>query len=236
MEQIYTIPINEAFDRSRESEDGACPLCLLCETVTETEVDRILGASMMEPDVRIRTNREGFCRSHYAMLLGKKNRLGLALMLESHLDEVSRDLREHGPAALLTPAASRPLRRLGSREESCYLCGRIGETMGHMVENIVYMAAHDPEFLRKLGAQPWFCLPHYRRLLAYAKGELRGRSFHDFYHLLSEIEERRMQLLREQIGGFCRKFDYRYAQQPWEGERDAPERVIRFLRGCEADC
>ena len=68
MEQIYTIPVNEAFDLAKEKAlgEGAektpiCPLCHLRETLNEGELERILGAAMMEPDVRIETNREGFC-------------------------------------------------------------------------------------------------------------------------------------------------------------------------------
>ena len=46
MEQIYTIPVNEAFDAA----DG-CPFCALWRKLEENELDLILGASMMEPDV-----------------------------------------------------------------------------------------------------------------------------------------------------------------------------------------
>ena len=48
-EHIYTIPVNEAF----EDESGKCPFCLLYEKLQEDELSLILGASMMEPDVRI---------------------------------------------------------------------------------------------------------------------------------------------------------------------------------------
>ena len=38
----------------------------------------------MEPDTRIQVNEKGFCRTHHHMLYGMSNRLGHALMLESH--------------------------------------------------------------------------------------------------------------------------------------------------------
>lgn len=84
-EQIYTIPINEAFEQS-----GGCPLCRMKKKLERESLDYVMGAAMMDPDVRIRTNRLGFCRRHYDDMLSMKNRLSLALMLESHLDEVSR--------------------------------------------------------------------------------------------------------------------------------------------------
>ena len=78
MEQIYTIPINEAFDAlTAEGAPCECPVCRLEGRLEENELDLILGASMMEPDIRIKTNAEGFCRDHYKKMLGMKNRLGL---------------------------------------------------------------------------------------------------------------------------------------------------------------
>ncbi len=47
---------------------------------------------MMEPDVRIETNRQGFCFPHYQMMLKKRNRLGVALMLESRLEEIEKQV------------------------------------------------------------------------------------------------------------------------------------------------
>lgn len=55
MEQIYTIPVNEAFEAGAADPSCGCPICALYRKLEEDELDLILGASMMEPDVRIRT-------------------------------------------------------------------------------------------------------------------------------------------------------------------------------------
>ena len=67
-EKIYTIPVTEAFRKK----DG-CPLCRLKRELNETECGLIMGASMMEPDVRIQTNEQGFCAKHYEKLFSMKN-------------------------------------------------------------------------------------------------------------------------------------------------------------------
>ena len=92
MEKIYTIPVNEAFEASAADPACGCPFCTLYSKLEENELDLILGASMMEPDVRIKTNELGFCKTHYDMMFTRKNRLGLALMLESHLNELRREV------------------------------------------------------------------------------------------------------------------------------------------------
>ena len=99
MEQIYTIPVNEAFEASASDASCGCPLCTLYRKLEENELELILGASMMEPDVRIGTNREGFCRLHYDMMFVRKNRLGMALTLESHLKELKDEIRDGGLGA-----------------------------------------------------------------------------------------------------------------------------------------
>ena len=57
MEQIYTIPVNEAFEASAADKSCGCPFCSLYNKLENDELDLILGASMMEPDVRIKTNK-----------------------------------------------------------------------------------------------------------------------------------------------------------------------------------
>ena len=102
-ETIYTIPINEAFDRR----DG-CPMCELSRNLERSSLDYIMGAAMMEPDVRIKTNEQGFCGRHLQIMLGEKNKLALALMLESHLPELDKTVFGEAVKA----AARRPARIL----------------------------------------------------------------------------------------------------------------------------
>lgn len=96
MEKIYTIPVNEAFEASAADPACGCPFCTLYRKLEENELDLILGASMMEPDVRIKTNEQGFCKTHYDMMFTRKNRLGMALMLESHLAEIKKEVAGGG--------------------------------------------------------------------------------------------------------------------------------------------
>ena len=40
-EKIYTIPINEAFDKTLESETPDCPLCLMRNMLEKNELERV---------------------------------------------------------------------------------------------------------------------------------------------------------------------------------------------------
>mgnify|MGYP006991672800 CR=1 FL=1 len=231
MEQIYTIPVNEAFEASRDDASCGCPMCAIYRKLEENELDLILGASMMEPDVRIRTNELGFCKIHYDMMFRRKNRLGMALTLESHLN----DLREEteiggGLANLLGNVASKPLSRIEKLEDTCYVCGRIDFNFKHMVETVIGLWDTDEDFRPKLLAQPYFCLPHYSRMLKYAQKKLDKKSYAEFEKDALSIQDAYLEKLGEDVSWFCKKFDYRYDEEPWYNSKDSVQRAIKPCR------
>ena len=235
MEQLYTIPVNEAFDASAQNAACGCPMCALYNKLEENELELILGASMMEPDVRQRTNELGFCHHHLGMMFTRKNRLGLGLILESHLDVVKKDISGEGLAALFAGAGADTIRKLGKLENSCYICGRINMHFARMFDTVMLLYKTDGAFRRKLAAQPYFCLPHYRRLLELGKQSMSKKDFADFYAVMAELEKRYAEELSGDVSWFCKKFDYRYQDEPWNNAKDAVERTIRFLSGAEGE-
>lgn len=231
MEKIYTIPVNEAFEHTEANPHVGCPFCLLYRNEQERELDLILGASMMEPDIRIKTNRQGFCGKHYDKMFVRRNRLGLALMLESHLTELSKELEESPMIKRSTSAAASPLKKLERLENDCYICSRMEGRLKAMTEVAVLLWDTDPAFRKKLAAQPFFCLPHYRAILEYGKKKLPKKRFPAFYDAISRVEENYLATLTGDVSWFRKKFDYRYGDEPWYNAKDAVERAIHFLRG-----
>ena len=227
MEQIYTIPVNEAFEASAADHSRGCPFCALYNKLEDNELELILGASMMEPDVRIKTNEEGFCRTHYDMMFTRKNRLGMALTMESHLAELRGQIKGGG---LFSPVGANAIKRIGELKCSCYVCRRIDFNFGHMVETAVLLWDKDEDFRHKLSAQPYFCLPHYHDVLSYAKERLGKKRFPEFEKACAEIVNGYAEKLEGDISWFCKKFDYRYDSEPWYDSKDAVERTIKFVR------
>ena len=86
-EDICSIPISEIF----EPKDG-CPFCRMRDMLEDRMATYITGAAMMEPDVRVETNRLGFCHQHFEQILQRGSRLSVALILESLLDEAGKDI------------------------------------------------------------------------------------------------------------------------------------------------
>ena len=86
-EDICSIPINEVF----EPKDG-CPYCRMRDMLEDRMATYITGAAMMEPDVRVETNRLGFCETHMKHILERGSRLSVALILQTLLDADTMDI------------------------------------------------------------------------------------------------------------------------------------------------
>ena len=229
MEKIYTIPVNEAFEQN-----DSCPFCLLYKKLEDNELDLILGASMMEPDIRIQTNKLGFCDVHYRKMYNLKNRLGLALMLESHLAEVEKNVKSGG-ISLLTDKLTRVSEVAQEVSDSCYVCSRIQKNFDKMLETACLLWEADSEFRKKLENQTHFCLEHYGLFIKYAKLHISKKRRPDFLQAIAAVQEPYMEKVKENISFFCKKFDYRYADEPWGDAKDAVEKAIRFLEGDNAE-
>lgn len=236
METIYTIPVNESFDKCAADQLVGCPFCHLHDRLEDNELELILGASMMEPDVRQKANEFGFCHDHYNMMFVRKNRLGMALMLESHLDQIRSQVENGGISGFLHPAGTAVSERIKKLDDSCYVCGRIDYSFKKMIENAVYLWETDSgqrqnPFEEKIKKQSYFCLPHYRRFIECGREQINKKKFPVFNAMVTSVVTAYFDMLREDISWFCKKFDYRYENEPWKNSKDAIERAIIFLKG-----
>ncbi len=224
MEKIYTIPVNEAFD-----ETGSCPFCRMRKKLEDGEIDLILGASMMEPDIRIQTNEKGFCAHHFEKLFSAQKRLPLALMLESHLDQIRKECAT--PKISLKEKLSGVAGHTESFCNTCYVCERVEFHLSKMFETACLLWDLDIEFRRKMEKQTYFCLPCYTRFLKTAKLYIPKKKLSDFLDAAQKVQMGYLDSLKGDVSHFCKKFDYRYQKEPWGNARDAVERSIRFLSG-----
>ena len=224
-ESIYTIPVSEVL----EPRDG-CPLCRMQDTLEKRAIEYIMGAAMMEPDVRQETNRQGFCSNHYNMMLSQRNRLSLALMLQSRLAELlDQNLS-------IQPAKVSLIERLkgegSSQKEDCYICGKIQWAMDRMVNNLLSMYNRQEEVRTLFEQQPKLCYPHYKLLMEQIEG-IEKKYRKQFSDAAKRLVKAEMETLFQDVSHFCNMFDYRNSslKADWGNSRESIERAICFLTG-----
>lgn len=215
-EKIYTIPINEAFDEPCE-----CPLCVIEKRLEKEAIEYELGAAMMEPDHRELSNEKGFCKKHLEMMFETPNKLSLALVLDTHLAEVRKKIsalksEKKGLFKKESPTIKETV-------DSCIVCEKIEKTMARYMDVLVSMYKDEPEFREKFQKSKGFCLSHFEKLLARAKG--------DFLKALIEKEEKELEAINDDIHKFTLKFDYRNRDMEWGTAKDAPKRCVEKIVG-----
>lgn len=229
-EDICTIPISEGF----EPRDG-CPICRMRAVAEKRAVDYIMGAAMMEPDVRIKTNDQGFCNDHYNMLLGAKNRLSLALMLDSHLAELEKGMFAADKPKLFAPSDKKIAYRAVRMGESCFLCDKLEYGLEHMLDTVYLTYERDKAFRALFAEQPRFCLPHYALLVSSVPARMDKQRAKELTETTRKITLDYLHTLGEDVRHFCRMFDYHNNGEDadWGNSRDSIERTIAFLNSRE---
>ena len=222
-EDICTIPVSEVFEK-REG----CPVCRMRDTVEEHIIDYILGDAMMEPDVRIETNKTGFCESHYQNMMNRRGRLQLALMLQTHMDEIHKGI------------FSKKLFRTDLKRENeakkvsdhCFVCEKVEWGLSRMFDTIYRLYENEREFRDLFNSQPMFCLPHYERLLSGASKKNMRSYASEFTANLNRITGETCKTLYEDLSKYCTMYDYRANESgDWGNSRYAVERAVAFLNG-----
>lgn len=223
-ESLLTIPISEIFEPK-----CGCPICRMRNMLETRTVEYIMGAAMMEPDVRLETNRLGFCHTHFKQMLRQKNRLSLALMLQTHIDEFRSCIGTR--KGLFLPKKQRKISEINI---SCFVCSKVDWGMERLMVTFFEMLS-DADFRTLFAQQEYICLPHYDLLTALAPSQLQKSALSDFTASLETLAKKGADMLYGDVSKFCSMYDYRSAGADWDGSEDAIERAITYLTGREPD-
>ena len=222
-ESILTIPVNEIF----EPRDG-CPICRMRDMLEKRTTEYIMGAAMMEPDVRIETNRLGFCKTHFDQMLKQKNRLSLALMLQTRLETVKHEVFDRSG---LIDNKQKRVKSLVKNNSTCFVCSKVDWAMERLMVTVFDMYKNSKEFRELFQDQPYICMPHCEMLLNLLQSGLDKRTALDFRDDVLKLGKKQVELLYKDVSHFCSMFDYRNNGEnaDWGNSRDAVERAVEFV-------
>jgi len=224
-EKLYTIPVNEAFDA-----DCECPICIMHKSLEDNAIDFTMSPSYMEDDIRIQTSQMGFCQKHLEQLYNVQNRLGLALILKSHMDELIKNIGKHTQPGIKIPVPSLFKKKgeatgaaayIEELEGKCFVCSKIEGTFDRYIATVFHLYHTEGEFRRKFAASKGFCTSHYKTLYLAAPKYLYGEELSSFIKELDRLYLENMKRVRDDLEWYINKFDYRYENEPWKNARDA---------------
>jgi hypothetical protein len=186
----------------------------------------IMGDAMMEPDIRIETNKAGFCERHYSQMKNQKNRLSLALMLQTHLQKLEQDYFSAKPYGKKDPRTE----KLKNTLDDCFVCSAVSRGMLRFTQTLCEMS-EDPDGAKLISEQEMLCLTHFEYLLETAPRFLGKKSLDNFLSITTELAKKQIQLLYKDVSHFCSMYDYRNSGKDadWGNSRDSIERAIKFL-------
>lgn len=229
-EQLYTIPVHDAFEI-----DCECPVCAMYKSLQEDAVNFTMGPSYMEDDVRMVTDKIGFCDKHVRLLYENQNRLGLALMLNTHMKRTIQDIQSLSEGAKISSGsifrkkntgASSVTEYIHNLNASCFVCDRIDRIFERYLVTIFHCYKNDEEFRNIFRKSKGFCTRHYCDLYEMAPEELSGSILQDFISDINRLYLDNMKRVQEDLEWFTDKFDYRNQDAPWKNSKDALPRSM----------
>ncbi len=226
-DNIYTIPISEVFEPK-----CGCPICSISDTLEERCVEYIMGAAMMEPDVRQQTNKQGFCKMHFDIMMKRKNRLSLALMLQSLLIELPQNIGEKKQNSSMFAR-----KKEEKAQSTCFVCSQIDWAKERMFSTIIKMYEQNDEFKALFKEQEYLCLPHYKELGSFASSKMNKKTIGEFSAVCDDLFKRQLDILTKEVSHYCSMYDYRNASAnaDWGTSKDSIERSIKFLTSRRVD-
>lgn len=223
-EQLYTIPVNDAFQK-----DCECSLCAIKYSLEEDTILYTMGSSYMEDDIRAQTDKLGFCSIHLKLMYENQNRLGFAHILNTHVKKTNREIEKRiniapKKSALFskkTASASPILSYIHQLHTTCFVCNKINHTFDQYVSTIFYLYKTEPHFVKLFNQSKGFCMEHYGLLLERAPQYLKQNMLEQFTQDTNTLYLNNMKRLEEELDWFIDKFDYRNSDAPWKNSKDS---------------
>lgn len=202
------------------------------DELEQHSVEYIMGAAMMEPDVRIETNKLGFCKVHFEQMRACKNRLSLALMLQTHLQELQKHVFDDRKFLESRDGKHKKTSQKVSKiVEDCFVCSKIEWAMSRLIGNMFDLYKNEREFRELFSQQEFICLPHYKMLVSKAAEDMDKSCRTGFCDTCTELVKKYLDELEKDVSHYCKMYDYRNTGKDadWGNSKDSIERAIKFL-------
>lgn len=235
MPKLEISRVHDAYAQGAE-----CPLCALMEAAERTYLVSFQHSRVMEPNVRVKTNALGFCPDHLGKLYRGENKLGLALVMLTHLQEKTADLHSALDGSIQAARAGarersrripRIIESLEALRNSCFICGLLSQDLARYSWTILYLWRKDPQFPPLFRASRGFCLSHFCTVLGIACDILRGDRLAIWLDDAVPLMKRTLNGLEKDLLSFTQLYQAGNQSLGTDEVRSALARTLQMLAG-----
>ena len=229
-DHLETAPVIDAV------RENACPFCQLRDMIEQQTVERYLGGSVMEPDMRIRTNAVGFCRTHHKQLMSLKDYHGYALMMQTRLKTVAAELSPavkglSGSSLFEKKNAAALQKQAIAATQRCLVCENMADTVSRYMDIFMKLYREDEGFRTDFGKGPGVCLYDLPAFLQKAQTHLLPSQRKALFDTLSRQLADTLKTAQEDLDALCSSFHYGSEHKNNPRIHEALERAVNLLRG-----
>lgn len=231
--QLETIPVWDGLKEGSE--------CFLCSLMKEAEADGVryyLSSAIMTPEVRVETNKHGFCKKHFAMLAEGNKAQSLGLVMDTYYEENKKsfipsmeNILSAGNPRKAEKAFSSLFKAYGERMNGCLICSRMNDRLIRYAYTVAALFEEDADFKAELKKSKGFCMHHTKVLVEIAPEALKGDVLLEYYKTLALLLKDNMDRVQADDYYLTQKYKSENKDKPWNGCEDAAKRAVYKLIG-----
>ncbi len=225
--QLETIPVWDGI--TSESE------CFLCDLMQQAEQDSLkfyLGASVMNPETRVKVNNLGFCQKHTTLLVQSGSPNAMAVLWESHFAETRNQLKSSLVDLKSTHNLKKTVAKLSTtinnrvRDNNCLICQRMEDRLNRYCFTVAYLWGQDQNFREAFSKSKGFCLVHMTKILELSLEALDSKQQKEFAKAMSDLQERNLERVAHDLWYMTEHYKSENLNKPWNGCEDAQKRAV----------
>ena len=230
---LETIPVWDGLNSNSE-----CFLCSLMKKAEEDALGYYLSSAVMTPEVRVETNKYGFCKCHMRKLAEANKPQVLALVMDTYYEENKNSFKPSFDKI----ASSKKLRQAEkaieefksiatSRDKGCLVCSRMDDRLYRYCFTIAALFSEDSDFKKALKESKGFCLHHTLELVRIAPDAISGDTLLEFYKTLFSLLDSNLDRVQHDDWWMTQKYKSENKDKSWNGCEDAQKRAVYKLVG-----
>ena len=227
--QLETIPVWDGITSSSE--------CFLCDLIKQAEQDSLkfyLGASVMNPETRVKVNNIGFCKKHTSMLVQSGSPNAMAVLWESHFAETRKQIEDslselentRNPKKTIAKLSKIITSRVDDPQGECLICSRMKDRLNRYCFTIPYLWGQDTNFREAFSKSKGFCLPHMAKILELSLEALDSKQQKEFAKAMSELQSQNLERVAHDLWYMTEHYKSENINKSWNGCEDAQKRAV----------